>query len=67
MSIFFEIAAANATAPPGSKTILKYLYAIFIAVNDSVSLTEIPPLKFFLLISKVILPGLFANNASHIE
>ena len=67
MSILLNNAEANATAPPGSKIILKYWKAYFIAFNASKSLTKSEPLKFSLLIENVSSPGLLANNESQID
>ena len=68
LSLFFEkIAAAAATAPPGSETILKCLYKSFIACKTSVSVATRPSLAFLFNMGKVISPGVGVRIASHID
>ena len=50
-----------------SRTILKCLYAVFIAIKASSSETDTPEVKFILFMLNVILPGFSANNASQID
>ena len=68
LSLFLEkMAAAAATAPPGSETILKCWYKNFMAFKTSVSLATRPSPSFLFNIGKVNSPGVGVKIASHID